>query len=492
MTKTTNSIPLRLLALAAFGAGVHLTALLSPAAAESPDRAALRLFHEGKVTEAEATMLRALDAARSSGKREREWQLLHQIGWFYDEIGQPKRSLGYSEQSLRLALDLAGRLPQSASAERRPNDGRLRFMVSRSLAWIGFSLSAMGLYEAALDFYRRAREESLLNGKVDIVPAWGLATQEMGNIQFKMGDVDKGKAQVEEALALARQAGVDLGISECTAILTEIALHRGELDAARQLADESLRTAERSNDNDYTSLLGIGNAKLVRAKVAARDARSDPAARPDAATKLSEALAYAESHDLARIRAEALLLQSDLLPPDALDERLAKVTEALRLLEKNGSELRGDAHTAVGRVLLDQEKDELAERYLKMGIDLDKTLLRRVHRTFAEGALATLEGVRGDTRAGLERREQAAREARSMGLTDKAAEEEQRLAEELADLGYAALAEAWIDRAVESLDLLLQRSPARAERESLIARKVSLLRRKGAGQVLLQPGGGGA
>lgn len=421
---------------------------------------ALSLYKEGCIVDARARFQSDLESARKSILnviprlgRSREWQALINLAWFEDEVGEHGRAVDYSNQALEIATDL-----------------RSDSMIGRSLSWLGWGYSHQGLYEMAEQFYINAVDLGAPGGKIRHPMIWGMSTQELGALKFKMGDVDAGIKMVEETFGFAKKHGVDIGVAEGGAHLAEMYLQKGNLGKAKEYADETAAAAERCSCGP----LKISRAKLVLAKIAAERARTDARGISDAKGLAEQARTYAVKISDPHSEAEAMLLLARLEPAHNFSFRYDLVTKALELLTNKNSELRGLAELEVGHTLVDEGKPDLAKFYLKNGIRINKEMLRQVDKSFALVELAKVEGLKGDRREYLEKIESAYKAAKKSGSDRDAFESAQILAIEYSSLGYSKLSLKYAQAGLKILERMIQAETDSERRHGLEQRQLEL------------------
>ncbi|MCZ6463434.1 MAG: hypothetical protein O7A09_03765 [Proteobacteria bacterium] len=429
-------------ALAAQGAAAHTSSF--------------DLYKAGEIGPAREAYRRELFDLQQAGDPVAIWSQLMLIGWLEESLGEPKRGLDSSSHALALALEY--------------NDA---FMIGRSLCFVGWSFASLGLYELALDFFDRAIRVGTPDGRIAHVAVWGLATQEKGWVLARMGKLRLARALLEQTTDFARRNGIDTGVAEGAAHLAEIARLQGRLDDAEALAGEAVDAALRCDCRDANT----ARAKVVAAKVALARARYDPSLAETARERGAEAVAFAEEVSDRRNLAEAKLVLSRSLPKRELDERLALVEAAAAALSDTESELRGEAEGELGRVLADAEQGALARLYLERGLRISESLFRVVDSAFLATDLAELEFADGETAAEIARRLEAVATAEASGLHPLALDNQDALSEVLLEEGYALHAEGWTERALATVETLLESAQGSAQKGALLHRKLVLSER---------------
>ncbi len=299
---------------------------------------------------------------------------------------------------------------------------------------------------------------------------WGLATQETGSLLAKMGDLDRGAALIESTTDYARRHDILVGVAEGGAHLASIALQRGDLAEANERAEEAVRASERCGCSAYNT----NRARVTLARIVLERARTNPKFRGEALEKIQTALAGAEKMSDRRHIAEARLLLSQAVDPDDLPRRQELISSAADLLHETESELRGTADAQLGALLLESEQDALAAVYLRSGFDLNEELLRKLDGAYILGDLAMIDELGDDTQAALEKWMDAATLAEESGAWPLAAESQERLSEELRSLGFLRLSLHWTEKALASLERLLENARDPERREHLARRKLRL------------------
>jgi len=425
-----------------------------PGAASSSS--SYELYRSGKVREARAKAQTELASAESQGSTALVWRHLMHVAWLEESVGEHRKSMQYATR----ALDLA-------STHGDP------FMVGRSLCWLGWSATSLGLYPLALELYGDAIETATDGGSVIRPMIWGLATQETGSLLAKMGDLDKGAALIAETTDYARRNDILVGVAEGGAHLAAIALVRGDLEEADQRAEEALLASERCDCSAYNT----NRARVILARVALERARANPKFRSEAEKKIRVALAHAQRVSDRRHIAESRLLLSYAIDADDLERRQDLVASAAEMLDQIESELRGTADAQLGALFLESDQLELAEVYLRGGFELNEELMRKVDNAYIMGDLAThaelTEGVQG----ALEILMEAAERAEEVGAWPLAADNQERVAENLHSLGFLSLSLHWSEKAIGSLERLLETARDTELRDQLARRKLRLSQR---------------
>jgi tetratricopeptide (TPR) repeat protein len=427
--------------------------LSAPSAAEA---GSFDLYRQGRIDAARAAYRQELSRVEAGGDAAALWAQLMYIGWLEESLGEPRRSLEYSNRALETAVALAD-----------------SFRIGRSLCWIGWSFASLGLYDLALEFFDRAISLGAPEGRIRHVAVWGLATQEKGWVLARLGRLEEARGLLEETTRFARNRGIDVGVAEGGAHLAEIALLQGQLASAEALADEALRAALRCDCRDANT----ARAMVVVSRVSLARARVDPKFEGEAREKARAAVEFARRVSDRRNLAEARLVLSRALPPDALERRLSLAEAAVEALSQTGSELRGRAQAELGRVLADAELAELARFYLASGFEISESLFRKVDSAFILTDLADLDWADRDREAELAKRADAARRATAARLLPLALDNQEVLSQELLRLGYALHALRWTEEALETLARLLETTQDHTVQRQLLARRFALSER---------------
>jgi tetratricopeptide (TPR) repeat protein len=430
--------------------GLSLGAALARA---EPTPSSFDLYLSGQTSQALADARLELERAERNSAPAAHWQHLMYVAWLEESVGEHRSSMSHATR----ALDVAATLDDP-------------FRTGRSLCWLGWSATSLGLYPLALEFYGDAIAIGTRDGAILYPAVWGLATQETGALLARMGRLDEGAAHIETTLDYARRHGIRTGVAEGGAHLARIALARGELQQATELADEAVRAAEDCACSAYNT----NRARLVQARTLLEKARTNPKLEHEAQRAIETALAGAEQVSDRRHIAEARLLLSRAIDPDELERRTQLVTSAVDLLHATESELRGSAEAQLGSLLLESDREQVAAVYLRSGLELNEELLRKLDSAYILGDLAEIDSLAEDARASLSKWMEAATRAESSGAWPLAAESQERLSEDLQALGFLSLAIEWTDKALDSLDRLLE-SASEPERRQQLARRRLLL-----------------
>lgn len=376
------------------------------------------------------------------------------LAWFLDETGDHREAIRYSNQ----ALDLGYSLKQP-------------FLIGRSLAWLGWAYTSLGLYEMASEFYTEALRYGAPKGVPEIPLVWGISKQEMGYLFFKMGDVKNAKLFLEETTTFARDNGILIGVAEGGVRLAEIWLEEGNLGQATTAATEAKEAAVRCNCTPFTLL----HAKTTLATIAVEKAKRDAAMIPQARALAEEVTEEAKSLGVKRFIAEGQLLQAKLIPAQEFEKRYELIRESYESLETMESERRGDAEQAVGNLFLDQANTDLAKFYLDHGVKTNEAMLRNIHKSLSTQDLAHLDGMRGDRQAVLNKLQKSYDEALSTKSYPVALESAEQLFRELSQLGYNSLAAKWGKSAIKLYDEIIAAESDEHARATLQRKRVAAL-----------------
>jgi tetratricopeptide (TPR) repeat protein len=381
------------------------------------------------------------------------------LGWFYSEVSQPQKSIEYLNQALTIAHTRKPLQPPSFAqnlfsifsprGRAYPYDPAL--FEGRAVSYLAWTYSSIGRYRAAERLYEQAIEIGAPRGQITQVNVWGLSTQELGALKWKMGDPAAGRKLIETALEKAYQYKVCEGISECRALLAELELESGEIERAEADANEALEVLSKGS----TSVFNRANAMYLRAKVAARIAESDPSKLGHAVALADQAIGEAKRTGIRKIFAASTILRAELLPRTLNQARLKMLQSALSELEGIRSELRGTGSLALGRALALANEEELAAFYIGEGLKITEALLRKVDRAYALGASAELALLEGDESRYLQDLRRSFESASSTGNPQAQLAAGLELAEALIKDGFFALAHQTAFESLGALDKLL-------------------------------------
>ena len=425
----------------------------APEAAESPT--SLDLIRAGRADEARALARTALERARA---REGEdpaivWSHHMHVAWLAEATGDPKSSVEHASRALAIATHLEDPV-----------------RTGRSLAWLGWSYTSLGLYELALAVYGRAIELSADGDRIVVPANWGLSTQETGAIYARMGRLDEAAVLIERTTDFARRHGILTGVAEGGAHLARIALARGDVAGAELLAEEALLAAIRCQCAPFNT----ARARVVVGRVALAKARRNLKFRGEAAEAAHEALEYARSVSDRRHVAEAELLLSYSLPAEDLAGRIELVNSALQYFLEVESEVAGRAQTELGQLFLEHDQHELARLYLESGLEVSEGLFRKLDGAWALASLAELDSLRGHGGASLERWIEASERARIAGARPLLVASLEGLSEELVARGYLRLAADALREASDTLGVLIELEQNGGARYALELRRFAI------------------
>jgi tetratricopeptide (TPR) repeat protein len=427
-------------------------AAVPAASSESPS--SYELYARGEAQNALIQAHADLKVALETGTPSQRWQHMMHVAWLEESIGNHEAAFRLAERALVVA-----------SQDGNP------FRVGRSLCWLGWSATSLGLYPLALEFYDAAIEQATDgNGGNQIPAVWGLATQEKGAVLAKMGELEAGAALIEETTEFARRNNIDVGVAEGGAHLARIALRRGDWVEAAARAEEALIAAEKC----HCSAFNTNRARLVKARVVLERSRIDPRYTSEAEAQIRAALAEAERVSDRRHVAEAQLLLSRAIGDRDLESRIALVSAAAETLHSLGSELRGSADGELGALMLASDRPDLAGIYLESGLQINRELLRKLDAAYILGDLAEIDLAANDSTAYLEKWMKSADQAEASGAWPLAAESQERIAEELYRRGFLSLSRHWSEKAAATIERMLEKSDDAGRRRELQWRKLAL------------------
>jgi tetratricopeptide (TPR) repeat protein len=410
------------------------------------------LYQSGDIEGAKAGYDKELAQARKAGKKAKIWEKLMSLAWFEDETGKHWDSITHSNEALELAKQLK-------------ND----FMQGRTLSWLGWAYAHLGLYEAAIKFYEQSIELGTKDGKIVHVPLWGLSTQELGAIHYKMGDIPRAKELLLKTTNFAKKNGIDVGIAEGGAHLAELSLTEGNLGEAEKWAEEAVNAAVRCG----CSPNNLSRALVSKAKVAFEKYKLDASKRKLVEDAISEALNQATTTDNKRYVAEGKLLSSKI-SNGSFQERFELVSSAFETLAEIESEERGSMEAELGKLFLEDNQLALAEFYLKNGLDINKELLRKLDNGFILSELSIVSALSRDEQTAMERLKESLKIAKETGAKELQHQGEFALMNFHNNLGYTRLALQYGEEALVSLNALEFAESDQTKKEALHAKKLDL------------------
>lgn len=433
---------------------ILLAILLLNASVSYSEESPFLLFERGKIAEARKILEISLSSAHGSGDEVKLWQALMSIAWFEDELSNYRAAIEHSNKALEVATKL--------------NDP---WRIGRSLCWLGWAYSGLGLYEMAIAFYDNAIELGAPRGEIEHVAVWGLAKQEKGAILAKLGRVEEGKTLLEDTFQYAHLNRIDVGVAEGGAHLAEIALEQGRLDEAEKYALQAVKAGERCQCSVYNTL----RARTVQAKVMLARVGADAELMPPLHKYLRGLENDCRMRDQKRCIAEVKLMQSRLIPVTDFASRRELVEEAFEILSNAEHELRGVAEAELGRVYLEGQRAHLAEFYLKNGLKVEEELLRKVSAAHILSDVATLEGMNGEERAQIQTLESVIEKANSSGSLPLLLETNLKLAEKYREHRNVTRAAQYESEALAAVEELLQANKEPAEQQRLEGIRVQIL-----------------
>ena len=224
-----------------------------------------------------------------------------------------------------------------------------------------YSLSRVAQFRGDFAASRTLAEQSR-NIARDIGQRWGEAAslRRLGNAALAQGDLDAAEAAYHEALALSRDIGARTNAAASLSELGEIARLRGRYEEAAQFVVESAAVVEETNDP-----VGAMWVAIQRGRVAlGRGAAAGALAAADQVLVDEDAVMSPQATDAYRLRGRALIARSDL------EGALQALESAYRVAEQGSDRVRrAKAAALLGRLNLEQERDDLALAYLGLARD---------------------------------------------------------------------------------------------------------------------------
>lgn len=414
--------------------------------------AVMGLYEQGDLDGAREKIEAELAQAKNENNDFNLWNALMTRAWLEDELSNHREALNYSNQ----ALEIANKIDN-------------HFAIGRSLCWLGWAYSHMGLYELSKSFYQNALEIGAPGGKIKYLNVWGLALQELGALKAKMGDLKDGRKDLDTAYNAAKEAGVDAGVAESGAHLAEISLLQGDLDSAIKFSKSAVKAGEQCHCSPYN----LTRAKIVEIKVALAKIPQETDSLVQIKQKIELLQNECEKLGHIRCKAESKILLSKILPKDNFSERFNLVSSALEDLSNSEKELAGQAEAELGRVYLDQNNINLAEFYLKNGLQVSKELFRKVDAAYILTDLAKSDSLQQKDSEAIEKLIEATNTAKKSRAIDLAYHNQKELADKYKILGYYSLALKWNQEALESLNYLISKN--KLKKEAYEREKLSLI-----------------
>ncbi len=435
--------------------------LSAPPSAAGDDESSLALFDAGRPGEARQAFRRELRDAQRANDPAALWAQWMLGSWLEASSGEARRSLDLGARALEVAVA-------------QEDDAR----IARSLCALGESSGSLGLYALAFELFDRAIERAAPGGAVRHGDVWELASRDKAILLARTGRTDEAKRLLEATTAWSRANRGDVGVAEGAALLAGLAIRRGDLSAADDLADEALRATVRCDCRASTSArarLAVGEAALARAE-------GDPRHFGRARERLEEALRSAQDAGAPREVAEAKLMLARAQPPGDAEARAALAADAYASLTRSGGDtlLRATAArertAAAGAPLAAEDRVRVARAIRATGPGFDEELLARPDAAVVLTDLAELD--RAAKSGELSRRAIAVDEARETGHVTAALESQEALSQLLARSGHARLSIEWTQRALATVEALLRHPGDAAELNDLLARKAVLADRR--------------
>jgi DNA-binding CsgD family transcriptional regulator len=387
----------------------------------------------GATTDAERAALAAVRGMleMQRGSPERAFELFSEAAWSV-AANDPALSLeleggaitaafvaGWPERAFAHAHTLVGALPETGTPEDRflrtfldgmaalangvREDARARLTEAvrvgeevgdvRYVIWAGIATVYLGDMPSAREHYARALATVRASGSFSLLPGALLAR---GRLDVTLRAIAEAEECAREGLDLTRQLGQENQETAFSGILVRVLAFRGEVDACRDLAEETLRRAHAHGLGVAIADAYLGLAELELALGNGAEAR---------------ALIEQVPHPLARLFATASLLDASLAAGDPAPARAA--VDALAAYAEQGgdpyflgivarcrAQLEPDleAADALYREALARQSGhvpafERARTELAYGEFLRRAQRRNDARVQLRSALATLEGL---------------------------------------------------------------------------------------------------
>src|SRR5436190_1889579 len=169
-----------------------------------------------------------------------------------------------------------------------------------------------GHWVLARNYAERARSAyEELSDRVHV----GQLTNNLGGLNFQLGNPDKAIVYLKEAFGIALETGRDADAAQAVSSLAQIHLRTGNVDQAEEQARHALRLLEAAGNEDY--LDEVGSARLVLGRALLEQDRLDEAEEAFTAAEASLGQLGSASH-----RAAAWVARGDLAARRG-DDRLA-------------------------------------------------------------------------------------------------------------------------------------------------------------------------
>lgn len=409
-----------------------ITLLLFTSIAQADD--ALKLLESGNVQGARNILLSELENNQSS------WNSYMRIAWLEDTVSEHRKAIEYSNKALEIA-----------------NKEKDSFKIGRSLCWLGWAYSRLGLYELALQFLENAVEIGAPNGEVQIPMVWGLATQEIGAIYFRQGDTKGAIDKLLSTYKLASELGVSTGIAEGGVYLAEIYLATGNLGEAESYIGAALKNIEAACPDIR------GKIYVTATKIWQKKSELMPEHKAKTENLIKTTIDYCSKKNLPICHAEALLLKSQSIPYNHFTNRHNLVTDAFEILANKESELRGLAEAELGRVYLENDRVALAKFYIFNGVKVNKELFRKVDNAFLSKQLANLAEKNGEAEKQKNKLIESLDAALLSNLLPQALEVQKDLAKLHEKQGFYTAALQWNKDAQGTIKKIIEQNPAQEE-----------------------------
>ena len=411
---------------------------------------AFELYQKGDTKAARKQYKKELNTFKNSSNLRVKWNVLMRMAWFEHEISEHKKALEHSEQALEVAKKI--------------NDP---FMIGRSLTWIAWSYSSLGNYVLASFFYEEALAIGAPGGKIKIVPVWGLAKQELGNLFFKQGKLDKALKHLLITYEFAKKKNVLVGVSEGGAHLALVYLEKGDVSLAERHAREAVKASLRCN----CSANNLSRARVALAKVLWKK-YGNGTRKFFTQKSIESALKTARKTKNMRYVAEALMLKSKFLDKSDAKEKRKIAKEAYEILI--GSDLRGAAAANVGRMFLEDELTKKAKKYLELGLKVNKEMFRSIDNAYIESEIAEVHGLDKKQKKYFITLEKATADAKKIGQSLLVLKNSELLANDYSDAGFTKKALKWAKSGIQTLTPLIEKEKDEQLRYKLEDRRSDL------------------
>jgi len=416
----------------------------------------LSLYNDGEVEKAAQTFEQYHKLALSTKDDDAIWDAYSALAWFYHEISDNKKSIGYSLS----ALQVANRIKDP-------------FQIGRSLSFLGWSYAQLGSYKLAVEFFNKAIKISSDEKTIKLPMVWGLASQELGRLYMRTGKTDKAEELLHATYMYAVKNKVLVGISESGAHLARLELQKGNIGTAEKYALKSVKASKDCNcsaNNMARSLIVYARALFEKDLKLPEGESGDDSAE----NAIQDAIDAAVKTKNRKFIAEGKILLSKTMTDGNPEARLELIDEALDLMKDIGSVDTGSALLEKSIIHLENEDVEMAEALLKEGIKDSAKKFQYVTKAYMTSQAAAISEFKEEPKKQIEILIKLSEKNSEKKLYPLIYENNKKLMNIFIEGGYLKLALASGLHALKAHKVIRKEEKNKAIKEKLIEEEIEL------------------